>query len=148
MVTEKTCIVLQFTSIASFSQCHIVILDGMITRNWFAEKMSFLSHGAIDDAFASVQQLPGHTYIQRQFKKVMQPSPLLPTTPGQAVCLPFFFFHLLLYIPLEAHVLQSENHSNIVYITPENIIKRQENCQARWQDSHQKSFCKLSEMLS
>ena len=61
MITAKICIVLQFPSIASFSQCSVVKLDGMITRNWFAEKMSFLSYAAINDAFASVQQLPGHT---------------------------------------------------------------------------------------
>lgn len=81
----------------------------------------------------------------------MQTPPL--TNTGQAA-VPLFFFPFFfppfsfIYIPLQAHVLQSENFSNIVYITLQSIIKRQENFQARWQDSHQKSFCKLSKMLS
>ena len=133
MITDKTCIVLQFPSIASFSQCSVVKLGEMITKNWFAEKKSFLSYAAINDAFSSVQQLPGHTYIQGQFKKLMQPPPSHPLLLVRLLCLSFniFFFVSCLYIPLEAHVLQSENHSNIVYITPQNIVKRQENCQAR-----------------
>lgn len=112
--------------------------------------MSFLSHAAINDAFSSVQQLPGHTHTQRQFKRVMQVLHSCPPLPIRLLCLSFtfYFFIFCLYISLEAHVLQSENHSNIVYITLRNIIKRQENCQARWQDSHPKSFRKLSEMLS
>lgn len=92
MITEKTCIVLQFPSIASFSQCSVVKLGRTITKNWFAEKMSFLSHAAINDAFASVQQLPGHTYIQRQFKKVMQPPPSHPPLLVRLLRLSFNFF--------------------------------------------------------
>lgn len=74
-----------------------------------------------------------------------------PTNTGQAVVSVIYFFIFpisCIYIPFQAHVLQSENYSNIAYITLQSIIKRQKNFQARWQDSHQKSFCKLSQMLS
>lgn len=105
-ITEKTCIVLQFPSIASFSQCSVVKLDRTITKNWFAEKMSFLSHAAINDAFVSVQQLPGHTYIQRQFKKVMQPPLSHPPLLVRLLRLSFNFFFFFFSSPAFTYPLR------------------------------------------